>query len=242
MEDSPSIQVWHAGSSSSEPGVLERCCENWLSQDERVRADRFRIPTSRNQHVVGRGMARRLLGRERIDPSVISFAIEKNGKPYVSQPVQARCPFNIAHTDGLVMCGIDNHGDNLLGVDVEKLDRRTDPALAKRYFSRPEIDFLENCSSETHQRNTFLRIWTLKEAFIKAIGTGLQTPLADFTFENIDTPNPQIRMLNPNLESAIQWNFLSIEPRPGYIAAIAIGANAAGQNAEVTLRRFEDLL
>ncbi|MDC0326179.1 4'-phosphopantetheinyl transferase superfamily protein, partial [bacterium] len=138
--------------------------------------------------------------------------------------------------------GIDNHGDNLLGVDVEKLDRRTDPALAKRYFSRPEIDFLENCSSETDQRNTFLRIWTLKEAFIKAIGTGLQTPLADFTFENIDTPNPQIRMLNPNLESTNQWDFLSIEPRPGYIAAVAIGAKAAGQNAEVTLRRFEDLL
>ena len=82
MQDSrgihpPGIQVWHAGSSSSEPGALERCCENWLSQDERVRADRFRIPTSRNQHVVGRGMARRLLGREKIDPCDISFAVEK---------------------------------------------------------------------------------------------------------------------------------------------------------------------
>ena len=98
MKDSPGIQVWHARSSSSEPGTLEQSCENWLSPDERVRADQFRIATSRNQHVVGRGMARRLLGREQIDPCRITFAIEKNGKPYVSQPAEARRPFNIAHT------------------------------------------------------------------------------------------------------------------------------------------------
>ena len=177
MEDSPGIEVWHARSSSSEPGILEQSCENWLSPDERVRADRFRIATSRNQHVVGRGMARRLLGREQIDPCCITFAIEKNGKPYVSQPAEARRPFNIAHTDGLVICGIDSQTDDLLGVDVEKLDRRTDPALAQRYFSQPEIDHLEKCVSETDQQNTFLKIWTLKEAFIKAIGTGLQTAL-----------------------------------------------------------------
>lgn len=242
MEDSPSIQVWHASSSSSEPGILERCCENWLSQDERVRADRFRIATSRNQHVVGRGMARRLLGREQIDPCLIAFAIEKNGKPYVSQPAEARRAFNIAHTDGLVMCGIDSQSDDLLGVDVEKLDRRTDPALAGRYFSKPEIDYLQKCVSETDRRNTFLKIWTLKEAFIKAIGTGLQTPLADFAFENIESTNPSIRMLNPKLESETQWSFLSIEPRPGYVGAVAIGANSVRKSTEVTLRRFEELL
>lgn len=242
MEDSQSIQIWHAGSSSSEPGLLERCCENWLSQDERERAARFRIATSRNQHVVGRGMARRLLGSEQIDPCLISFSIEKNGKPYVSQPVEARRAFNIAHTDGLVMCGIDSHSDDLLGVDVEKLDRRTDPALAKRYFSLPEIQHLERCESEQDRQSTFLKIWTLKEAFIKAIGTGLQTPLADFAFENIDSAKPEIRFLNPELESDMIWSFLSVQPRPGYVAAVALGANSDRACTEVTLRRFEELL
>ncbi|MAI33318.1 MAG: 4'-phosphopantetheinyl transferase superfamily protein [Rubripirellula sp.] len=242
MEDPPGIQVWHAGSSSSEPGRLERCCENWLSQDERVRADRFRIATSRNQHIVGRGMARRLLGREKVDPCLIAFAIEKNGKPYVSQPVEARRAFNIAHTDGLVMCGIDSQSVDLLGVDVEKLGRRTDPRLAERYFSKPEIDHLESCVSETDRQNTFLKIWTLKEAFIKALGTGLQTPLADFAFEKIDSAQPEIRFLNPKLESEMIWSFLSIEPRPGYVGAVAIGAKSVRTSSEVTLRRFEELL
>lgn len=222
--------------------MLERCCENWLSQDERNRADRFRIATSRNQHVVGRGMARRLLGRDKIDPSLIAFATEKNGKPYVSQPAEARRAFNIAHTDGLVMCGIDSHSVDLLGVDVEKLGRRTDPGLAQRYFSEPEIDHLANCVSETDRRNTFLKIWTLKEAFIKALGTGLQTPLADFAFEKIDAAKPEIRFLNPKLESEMRWSFISIEPRPGYVGAVALGAKATRTSTRVTLRRFEELL
>lgn len=242
MEDSPGIQVWHAASSSSEPGMLERCCANWLSQDERIRADRLRVATSRNQHVVGRGMARRLLGRKQIDPCLISFATEKNGKPYVSQPVEARRSFNIAHTDGLVICGIDSQTEDLLGVDVERLDRRTDLALAKRYFAQPEIEYLENCVSETQQRAAFLKIWTLKEAFIKAMGTGLQTPLADFAFDKIESAKPEIQFLNPNLESKTCWSFLSLEPRPGYVAAVALGANSARISTEVTIRRFEELL
>ena len=207
-----------------------------------VRTDFVLLPLLVTSMSVGRGLGRRLLGREQIDPCLIAFAIEKNGKPYVSQPVEARRAFNIAHTDGLVMCGIDSQSDDLLGVDVEKLDRRTDPALAKRYFSKPEIDHLENCASETDRRNTFLKIWTLKEAFIKALGTGLQTPLADFAFEKIESAEPEIRFLNPKLESGMHWSFLSIEPRPGYVAAVALGTNSARTSTEVTLRRFEELL
>jgi 4'-phosphopantetheinyl transferase len=247
MEDHPSICVWHACSSSTVPGLVERVCENWLNQEERIRADRFRQSTSRNQHVVGRGMARRLLGRDRIDPKAICFAAAKYGKPYVTEPAEAQLPFNVAHTDGLVMCGIGNRIDDLVGIDVEKLDRRTDPGLANRYFSAPEIRFLENYQSDADRRNAFLRIWTLKEAFIKAIGTGLQTPLADFAFEEIDSERPHIRMLNQSLESNTEWSFMSIEPRPGYIGAVAVGAVLTGavltkREAGVTLRRFEDLL
>ena len=125
-------------------------------------------------------MARRLLGRGRIDPQAICFAAAQHGKPYVTEPAEAQLPFNVAHTDGLVMCGIGNRSHDLVGIDVEKLDRRTDPGLANRYFSDPEIRFLENYPSETERPTMFLRIWTLKEAFIKAIGTGLANALGRF--------------------------------------------------------------
>ncbi|MCG8651876.1 MAG: phosphopantetheinyl transferase, partial [Pirellulales bacterium] len=68
------IQLWHATSSSGDPGPIEICCERWLDAQERQRADRFKVLTSRNQHVVGRGMAKRLLGKDSVAPQAVHFA------------------------------------------------------------------------------------------------------------------------------------------------------------------------
>ena len=238
--------MWHASASSAVPGHMERCCEAWLTAEERERADRFRVPTSRNQHVIGRGMARRLLGGEEVSPHEIHFDLLPHGKPIVQSPVVANWPFNVAHTDGLVMCGVSEVPQGVgqveaVGVDVENESRRTDPALADRYFSRPEIEFLARFDGQ-QRRRMFLRIWTLKESFIKALGTGLQTPLADFAFTDIDSPQPGIEFLNEGLRSEHRWQFHSVEPRSGFIAAIAIALPPTAEQAEVTLRDFDELI
>ncbi|MFK8114503.1 MAG: 4'-phosphopantetheinyl transferase superfamily protein [Rubripirellula sp.] len=186
-------------------------------------------------------MARRLLGSDAVHPQTIRFAAEVHGKPFVKEPPQARQPFNVAHTDGLVMCGIGNHSHELVGVDVERLDRRTDPGLADRYFSPPEVQYLHSHSSDQARRLAFLKIWTLKESFIKAIGTGLSTPLADFAFENIDSQTPSIRMLNPKLEDGQSWSFYSITPRSGFIGAVAV-ATKSDANIQLELCCFDDLV
>jgi 4'-phosphopantetheinyl transferase len=239
---STNVCVWHAASSSADPGPIETACECWLSAPELERADRFRKSTSRNQHIVGRGMARRLLGDEAVPPEAICFAEEVYGKPYVVEPDAAKQPFNVAHTDGLVMCGVGNHPELLLGVDVERLGRRTDPGLAERYFSRPEVEYLQRCKSERERQDTFLRIWTLKESFIKAIGTGLQTPLADFAFVDINSEKPRIEMLNPRLNSDLCWNFFSIHPRPGFVGAVAVASKIPEEGVSLDLRSFEALV
>lgn len=250
------ISVWHATSSVDQPGPVETYCESWLDDEERRRADRFRRATSRNQHVIGRGMARRLLGSglshvpgkgeslnlETGSVAQIRFAEETYGKPYVVEPESAKQPFNLAHTDGLVMCGIGSNAHRLVGVDVERLGRRTDPGLAERYFSQPEIDYLTALDDDVAQRNAFLKIWTLKESFIKAIGTGLQTPLADFAFVDIDSDTPTVEMLNPSLQSDMSWTFFSIQPRPGYVGAIAVATDDHELAIQIDLKCFDDLV
>ena len=235
------VRVWHATSSSAQPGSIEACCESWLDAAELERAARFRRPTTRNQHVIGRGMARRLLCNDHIEPNSIRFALHAHGKPFVSEPEEAKQPFNIAHTDGLVMCGIGNDEHDLIGIDVERLDRKTDPELAERYFSAPEIDYLNRIGNADARSGAFLRIWTLKESFIKAIGTGLQTPLADFAFEQIDSDSPSIRMLNSDLESETPWKFFSFQPRVGFIAAMAVASKRV-QPIGVELHSFDELV
>ena len=244
-DDQSAVQVWHAEISSDQPGHVESCCEAWLDPDEVKRADKFRQRTSRNQHVVGRGMARRLLGHRlqgSVSPTDIRFAEAVYGKPYVTQPEHAKQPFNVAHTDGLVMCGVGTQQHQLVGVDVERLGRRTDPGLAERFFSAPEIEFLNSKTDDCQRRNAFLRIWTLKESYIKAIGTGLQTPLADFAFTEIDSDQPKIRMLNPDLQDEYQWQFFSIEPQPGFIGALAVATLADQQPAQFDLKCFAELI
>ena len=185
-------------------------------------------------------MARRLLGCDQVAPSEIEFAEEVHGKPFVISPPKAMQPFNVAHTDGLVMCGVGDQQHKLVGVDVERLGRATDAGLAQRYFSTPEVDYL-NAKPESERHDAFLRIWTLKESFIKAIGTGLQTPLADFAFQDIDSPQPKIKMLNPELESDYRWQFFSIQPRQGYVGAVAV-ACSEDREVQVDLRCFDDLV
>lgn len=237
------IRVWHATSSSSHPGPIEDCCQGWLDESERQRAERFRVATSRNQNIIGRGMARRLLSSDAVDPRAIRFDVEPQGKPFVIEPTAAKRPFNVAHTDGLVLCSVGSDEHQLVGVDVERLGRRTDPELATRYFSEPEVEHLRQIRNEERRRDVFLRIWTLKESFIKAIGTGLQTPLADFAFEEIDTDSPRIRMLSPKLKSDLAWKFFCMEPRPGYVGAVAVACPQTIQHRhQVELHCFDDLI
>jgi len=234
------VDVWHATASGDRPSVVEACCEAWLTQEERIRADRFRRRTTRNQHVIGRGMARRMLGGDAVDALSICFRTSDHGKPTVASPPQARQPFNIAHTEGLVLLGITStavnaapadgagrvagrDGSVLLGVDVERIERRTDPKLADRYFAAPEVEFLHSFADPEARKAVFLRIWTLKECFIKAIGTGLHTPLGDFAFEDIASANPKLKILNPKLRQSASWTFHCFEPRPGFVGALAVG-------------------
>lgn len=249
---SRTIELWHAPVAAGHPGRLERQCQAWLEASEHARAEELRQPTSRNQHIIGRGMARRLLAaaavaQENVGPENVRLNQSPLGKPFVVAPTAAKRPFNIAHTDGLAVCAVSPDAAagasiELLGVDVERFGRRTDPELARRFFSRPEYDLLSQHTDPDVRGELFLRIWTLKESFIKAIGTGLQTPLADFAFVDIESSAPRIRLLNPKLQSELTWSFFLLHPRPGFVAAVAVASHESEPAYEVIARRFEELL
>lgn len=246
MQENPSlIDVWSAAASSGPPGELERRCEAWLTEDERQRAARFRKDTTRNQHVVGRGMTRKLLCGQQVAPERIELGFLPHGKPFVAAPPQAARPFNVAHTEGLVLFA-SCHGaiasEAALGVDVERLSRRTDVELAQRYFAAPEVEYVWDHRDADRRQYAFLRVWTLKEAFIKAIGTGLTMPLADFAFEQIDSERPRVRLLNPALETGEHWQFIAFHPAADYIGAVAISGLPPEQPAGLRLQPFEALL
>ena len=244
-EDDNVLRLWHVATSSNAPSRVEEHCSKWLTKDEMDRADSFKVATSRNQFVVGKGIARRILSADKVHPSEIVFGVEDQGKPFVQGPASAITPFNLSHTDGLVVCLVGSNRKHLqLGVDVERLDRRTSTDLAERYFAQPEIECLNQETDAEAKKKLFLKIWTLKEAFIKAIGTGLRTPLSHFAFNQLDSANPKIDFLEPALEEQMNqdsmfWQFHSFEPRTGFIGATAVAASNADISIPLISQRFE---
>jgi 4'-phosphopantetheinyl transferase len=68
-----------------------------------------------------------------------------------------------------------------LGVDVENAGHGKALALAERYFAPTELEMMRQATPD-RRGLLFTKLWTLKEAFVKATGEGLRRSLDDFSF------------------------------------------------------------
>ena len=113
-----------------------------------------------------------LTGLYGINASDGDLCKNKYGKPYL--PGCERIHFRISHCDGMAAVAF---GEYPVGVDVEHT-RDIKPALARHICAEDEYKYLT-------EPNALLRLWTLKESYIKAIGRGLSFPLKNISF-NLD--------------------------------------------------------
>ena len=121
----------------------------------------------RDQTILSYGLRRRQLATLLdTDPRQLIFDVTANKKPIL---VGADLHFNVSHTEHHWALLINQH--HAVGVDIESLHRSVDfLALAKRFFSATEIQWLERTSDK---QQSFFRLWTGKEALLKASGVGL---------------------------------------------------------------------
>lgn len=160
-----------------------------LSAEERARRDRFHFPSDRRDFAAAHDLLRRTLSIYRdVSPADWRFKTNEYGKPSIDSvdPHLTSLSFSLTHTSGCVACGVTLR--SAVGVDVERADRsQATMEIASRYFSLGEVDSLRKHSYET-SRIKFTELWTLKEAYLKAIGVGLSGSLSSATFE-FEEPN-----------------------------------------------------
>jgi len=206
-----------------------------LSQAERERAARFHHLSDRWEFVLGRLMARHLLSdRCGIAPEDFRFVENAHGRPEIAHPPLDRpLRFNLSHSGGLVACVIGDVGQ--IGVDVERLDRPpVDRRVIQRYCSEPEHTALAGLPDPVrHER--FLELWTLKEAYVKARGTGLTLPLRSISFD-IGADGPGGVSFN-GVDDEARWMFAHTRLEPRHLLAVA-AERPAGADAELRLRPF----
>lgn len=180
----PHLTLWICENEAVQDQDLLNTYAGWLSEEEKQRWQRFRFARHRQQFLVARALVRSTLANY-LDthPASLVFSQNQWGKPAL-QPEVAGLQFNLSHTDGLVVLAVyEGTEENLLlGVDVENLERKAETGdLARRYFSEDEFQALQ-ALDEAQQRQRFFDLWTLKEAYIKAVGMGLSIALDSFSF------------------------------------------------------------
>ena len=130
-----------------------------------------------------------------------------------------RFQFNFSNSADLAICAVTLAQP--IGVDLERIRPMTDMlGLARRYFADAETDrlFARPVSS---QPGAFFRLWTRKEAWLKAIGKGLTFPLRDVEV-SFDDETCCVLSINQSVASAASWSLIPFFPARDHVGAIAI--------------------
>jgi len=145
---------------------------DWLSNDERLRMERFGNDTLRTRYLVGRASLRWVLAQTlAVAPGAVSIVRGRRGRPELSD--HQGIDFNVSHTGDVALIGVSLEGR--IGVDVERGDRVIyATGLSRRILTERERAALP--SDDDAARRRILRLWTCKEALAKATGDAMSAP------------------------------------------------------------------
>jgi 4'-phosphopantetheinyl transferase len=193
-----------------------------LSPDERSQAARFYFPRDRRRYIIARGFLRAVLARYlRIDPADVLVRYLPSGKPVLA-PEWSEDPlqFNLSHSHELALCAVGRGWR--LGIDVEWIRPEFAGAeIAERLFAPAEAAALR-ALPRSCQTEAFMAYWTLKEAYLKARGVGLQVPLNQFAVTLAAGQSTALLFDVTDQQAASRWTLQSLDVGEAYAAALAV--------------------
>jgi 4'-phosphopantetheinyl transferase len=191
----------------------------WLSAKEKEKAERFRQPGDGARYlatrVLVRGILAGFLGRP---PAELAFVDGPHGRPRLA-PGFGALDFNASRARAWVALLVT--GGAACGVDVEDVKRTADFLGIARAFAPEERASLESASPSDIRRR-FFALWTLKEAALKGLGTGLSLSLGACAFRLQDGAPPVATFSAAAGDSAAEWTFSQLAPDSGHLVAVAV--------------------
>jgi 4'-phosphopantetheinyl transferase len=111
--------------------------------------------------------------RFKLPKSEIAIGFGQNSKPFFE--VHPELHYNLSHSGDWVVAAFS---DSPVGIDIERI-KEINLTIAERFFAPEELDYLMSLH-EKQRKVVFFNIWTLKESYLKALGTGLTRSLNSF--------------------------------------------------------------
>lgn len=198
------LHLWYTYPDDLLDEETAHACVRLLDQGERTRLQAFKFEKHRREYLATHALTRTALSHHgTLAPEAWRFQLNAYGKPAIDPDCGLR--FNLSNSLALVVCLVAENAD--VGVDVEPYSRAESILeVAPKMFSPLELEQLDALQSEEKSTRA-LRLWTLKEAYIKARGVGLALPLSKLSF--LFDGEEAIRMvLHPDLgDCPDRWQF-----------------------------------
>ncbi len=221
----------------------ERRYFSCLSEVEKGRAWRINFEPLRQRFIIAHGVVREILGFYLHQPprevEINSSPSEKPTLTGQSARAEPGLRFNYSHSEDLLFLAISQESE--LGADVERIRPEIDHfVIASHFFASEEMIWLQSLSGGD-QVKAFYRLWTCKEAALKAEGTGLRHPLEAVRIEFV--PGEKATRGSWQARATIgnqAWAIQIVKPDAEYAAALAVSQDAsAAQFPEIRYYRYQ---
>lgn len=229
------IDVWLAFDEHFQTSEVQAELAELLIPQDLERVQRLRFEPGKRQFALTRVLQRQVLSAYALEvaPMQWQFQSSAEGRPSLAPPFDhTGLHFNIAHTTGVVAMAVCRH--ERVGVDVEKLGSAP-LAVAERFFSAAEAAQLRSLPPDAQPRR-FMRLWTLKEAYLKAIGTGLPGGLSRMSF--LFDAGESFRFEHVDDADTARWQFHQFGIGAEHVLAFAVLPRGHDARLVVTMREY----
>lgn len=210
------VHIWTVRTEASREVATQ--FELVLAPDEKSRAALFRFGHLRHSFIIARGVLRILLGCYMdVLPASIQFKYGLKGKPALVAPSDV--DFNVSHSGGFAVFAFT--AACKIGIDVEQIRPLQNlQSIADQFFCPEEAAELMSVADNEREHSFFL-CWTRKEAYIKAVGDGLSTPLNSFRVTLQPGQPARLVHLAPDSNAAEGWMLHDLQLARNHAAALA---------------------
>lgn len=203
----------------------------WLGAGERAYAGRLTLGRRRAAWLAGRLAAKTALSNLLPSPpplAHIEILPAPGGEPVVSGTARhAGLDVSISHSRSVAAAlAFERRRTGAIGIDIEVCDQSIDPALLGFAFSDEEIDAVEPAGGGGDGRRRTLRLWTAKEAALKAVWRGLRLPLSTVCITCRSDDGSVRASVQCTPETHVAFDVLEVDC-PGHVVSVAVEATHA---------------
>lgn len=189
---------------------LKSDLSKFLISSEINRAERFHRELDKNRFIISRSILKIVLAAHtKLEAKNIHLDYHFNKKPYLASHPWLH--FNVSHSEDFAVIAISR---TMVGIDIEHIAEDFNfTNLLPEIFAEKEIFAIQNA---VNKKNAFYTSWTRKEAFVKALGKGI-----DEDFKYFPCLDGEHNIAANLIQTNDNWQIYSFGLADQYLAAIA---------------------